>query len=57
MSADNYFAFTMDTVPVDLNPWIFVVISVATLLICLLALLLPTAYISRIEPSKTIKFD
>ncbi len=50
-------SYSMDTVPVDLNPWIFVVISVATLLICLLALLLPTAYISRIEPSKTIKFD
>jgi lipoprotein-releasing system permease protein len=50
-------SYSMDTVPVDLNPWIFVVISVATLLICLLALLIPTAYISRIEPSKTIKFD
>jgi len=50
-------SYSMDTVPVDLNPWIFIVISVATLGLCLLALLLPTAYISRIEPSKTIKFD
>jgi lipoprotein-releasing system permease protein len=50
-------SYSMDTVPIDLNPWIFIAISTATLAICLLALLLPTAYISRIEPSKTIKFD
>jgi len=47
----------MDTVPVDLNGWIFLTISAGTLFVCLLALLLPTAYISRIEPAKTIKFD
>lgn len=50
-------SYSMDTVPIDLNPWIFIAISTATLAICLLALLLPTAYISRIEPAKTIKFD
>ena len=50
-------SYSMDTVPVDLNPWIFVTISAGTLLVCLLALLLPTAYISRVEPAKTIKFD
>ena len=50
-------SYSMDTVPIDLNPWIFIAISTATLAVCLLALLLPTAYISRIEPAKTIKFD
>lgn len=50
-------SYSMDTVPVDLNPWIFIIISIATLILCLLALMIPTAYISRIEPSKTIKFD
>ena len=50
-------SYSMDTVPIDLNPWIFIAISTATLAICLLALLLPTAYMSRIEPAKTIKFD
>ena len=50
-------SYSMDTVPVDLNVWIFLTISAGTLFVCLLALLLPTAYISRIEPAKTIKFD
>lgn len=48
-------SYSMDTVPIDLNPWIFIAISGGTLVVCLLALLLPTAYISRIEPAKTIK--
>lgn len=50
-------SYSMDTVPIDLNPWIFVAISCGTLVICLLALLLPTAYVSRIEPAKTIKMN
>ncbi len=49
--------YSMDTVPVDLNPWIFIIISIVTLVLCILALMIPTAYITRIEPSKTIKFN
>lgn len=47
--------YSMDRVPIQLDLWPFLAISAGTLIICLLALLLPTAYISRIHPAKTIK--
>lgn len=50
-------SYSMDMVPIDLNPWIFVAISLGTLVVCLFALLLPTTYISDIQPAKSIKFD
>lgn len=54
LDSENY---CMDRVPISLDPWTFLAISAGTLLICLIALLLPTAYVSRIEPAKTIKFE
>ena len=50
-------SYSMDFVPIDLNPWIFVLVSLGTLILCLLTLLLPTAYISNIHPAKTIRFE
>lgn len=50
-------SYHMSHVPVDTNPWIFILISLATAAVCLLALLLPAAYISRISPAKTIKTE
>lgn len=50
-------SYMMDTVPIDLNPVIFLSISIATLVVCLLALLIPTTYISHIHPAQSIKFD
>lgn len=50
-------SYSMDFVPVDLNPWIFILVSLGTLLLCLVTLLLPTAYISNIHPAKTIRFE
>ena len=50
-------SYMMENVPIDLSPMTFVAISVGSLAVCLLALLIPTAYISHIEPAKTIKFD
>lgn len=50
-------SYSMSLVPVDLNATTFIVISVATLAVCLLALLLPAAYISHISPAKTIKSE
>ena len=49
--------YMMENVPIDLNASTFIAISAGSLAVCLLALLLPTAYISHIEPAKTIKFD
>ncbi len=53
----NAESYHMSHVPVDVNPWIFLAISVSTIVVCLLALLLPAAYISRISPAKTIKTE
>lgn len=50
-------SYMMENVPIDLNPWTYVAISVGSLMVCMAALLIPTAYISHIEPAKTIKFD
>ena len=50
-------SYSMTHVPVDLAPGTFVLISVVTLAVCLLALLLPAAYISRISPAQTIKSE
>ena len=50
-------SYHMSHVPVDTDPWIFILISLSTALVCLLALLLPAAYISRISPAKTIKTE
>ena len=50
-------SYMMENVPVELNVTTFAAISLGSLAICLLALLLPTAYITSIEPAKTIKFD
>ena len=50
-------SYSMSTVPVDLNGWIFVAVSVGTLAVCVAAMLLPASYIAHVEPAKTIKFD
>lgn len=50
-------SYSMPYVPIDLDPAIFIAISAATLAVCLLALLLPAAYISHISPAKTIKAE
>ena len=44
-------------VPVYLNPWWIVGVNIATVIFCLVCLLLPSMYISRIRPAKTIAFN
>ena len=50
-------SYSMPYVPIELSPAIFLVISVGALVICLLALLLPAAYISHISPAQSLKTD
>lgn len=50
-------SYSMSHVPVDTDPWIFILISAGTLVVCLLALLLPAAYISHISPAQTMRTD
>ena len=48
---------SMSHVPVLVDPWVYLGISAGTLAVCLLALLLPTAGISRIQPAATMKTE
>jgi len=50
-------SYSMSHVPIDLNPWIFIGVSIGTAAVCMAALLLPAAYISRITPAVTVKID
>lgn len=50
-------SYSMSAVPIDLNGWTFAAVSAGTLVVCIVAMLLPAAYISNVEPAKTIKFD
>lgn len=50
-------SYSVGYMPVDLNPWIFIAIAAGTVVACTAALLLPAAYISRVEPAKTIRFE
>lgn len=53
LNPENYY---VSTVPVDLNPFIIIGISFGILLIAGLALILPSHYISKISPVKSLKY-
>ena len=49
--------YYMDTVPLHID-WSYVlIINVSMLLLCMLALLLPSYIVSRIEPARSIRFE
>ena len=50
-------SYSMSHVPVLVDPWIYVYVSLGTLAVCLLALLLPTARISHISPADTMRIE
>ena len=50
-------SYSMSHVPVELNVWVYAAIGIGTLAVCLLALLLPAGYISRISPAKTMRSE
>ncbi len=50
-------SYAMSRVPVDADWRVFVLVSLGTMAVCLLALLLPAAYISKIDPAKTIRTE
>ena len=50
-------SYAMSCVPVDTDWRIFLFVSIGTLAVCLLALLLPAAYISKINPAQTVKTE
>ena len=50
-------SYSMSHVPVLIDPWIYVVVSAGTLAVCLLALLLPVASVSKISPARTMRVE
>ncbi len=50
-------SYSMSFVPIDLNVWYFAAISAGTLLVCMLALLLPSTYIAHIHPARTVRVE
>lgn len=50
-------SYSMTFVPVEINIWYFVIISLATMAVCLVALLLPSSYIAHIHPAKTVRVE
>lgn len=49
--------YYVDVVPVLFNGWYILAINIATMLICILVLVLPSYLISRIHPAKSIRFE
>lgn len=49
--------YFIDTVPIYLNPLHILLLNAGTLVICLVTLLLPAWFVSRISPIKAIRFD
>ncbi len=50
-------AYHLDTVPVELTPMAFAAVNVATVVLTVLALVVPSYMISRVKPVKAIKFN
>ena len=50
-------SYHTSAVPIDLNPWIFVIFSLIIATVCVLALLIPSSYIARVSPAKAVKTE
>lgn len=49
--------YYVSTVPVEMNVLDILIINVATLLICLLILIVPSLFVSRVQPSKSMRYE
>lgn len=49
--------YYVDTVPMDFNGWLFILLNAGTLLVSVLMLLGPSFLITRIAPSRAIRFE
>ncbi|MBL7937816.1 MAG: ABC transporter permease [Flavobacteriales bacterium] len=50
-------SYYVDSVPVALDPAPILLLNIGTLVVCVLALVLPSLLVARIAPAKAIKFD
>jgi len=49
--------YYLDKVPIDITWWHVLLLNIVTLIICLVAMIGPSALISRVNPTKAIKFQ
>jgi lipoprotein-releasing system permease protein len=54
LDPENYY---MDTVPINWDIPVFVLLNVITLVLTMLSIIMPTLMITRIRPVNAIKFD
>ncbi|QMU29191.1 ABC transporter permease [Adhaeribacter radiodurans] len=54
LDPENYY---MDTVPIAWSPGIIIILNVITLVLTMMAIMIPTYMISRIKPVTAIRFD
>ena len=54
LDAETYF---VDVVPMSLNPWVFLLLNVGTLLVSVLMLIGPSYLITRIEPANSMRYE
>ena len=50
-------SYYVNVAPVDINIWFILALNLGTIAICLLVLLIPSYIITKISPSKVIRFD
>lgn len=48
--------YYLNTVPINLNVWMWLALNVGTLLVCVTALIIPSYVITRISPVKAVRF-
>jgi lipoprotein-releasing system permease protein len=49
--------FMVSNVPVELNPWNFVIVAVATIVLCMLASVYPALQAARLRPVEVIRYE
>lgn len=54
LSPEDYY---VDYVPVELNPWYFLLLNAGAFIICVLMLIAPLFYINRIEPARALRYE
>ena len=50
-------SYSMSFVPVDINVWIFLLVSIGSLAVCLAAMTIPASFIAKVQPSKSLRFE
>lgn len=53
----NPATYYLSAVPIDLNPWLIVLLNVGTLLVSLLMMIVPSFLVAKITPAKSIRFE